>query len=95
MLSLLLSLSLLLVSAVAMAEYLHVAGPTPVKELIDRRALLIIGDRGVPLQDYQAMVDAVSGSPSFGIQQYVSSLLYFVQHSIRRSARVQHHKIYR
>eukprot|EP00953_Heterococcus_sp_UTEX-ZZ885_P022504 12450-Heterococcus_DN1.PRE.1 len=73
MLSLLLSMSLLLVSAVATTEYLHVAGPAPVKELNDRRGLLVIGDRGVPLTDYQVMLDAVAGSSSFGIQQYVSA----------------------
>jgi hypothetical protein len=89
MLGLVLGLSLLLVSVVAMAEHLHVAGPAPKKELVDRRALLVIGDRGLPLADYQAMLDAVSNSSSFGIQQYVS-LNIFAHHIKFLRARKKH-----
>jgi hypothetical protein len=89
MLSVLLSLSLLLVSAVEMTEYLHVAGPAPAQELNDRRGLLVIGDRGVPLTDYQVMLDAVAGSSSFDIQQYVSA------NSNTTCTRVQHRKSHR
>jgi hypothetical protein len=87
MLSLLLSMPL--VSAVATTEYIHVAGPAPAKELNDRRGLLVIGDRGVPLTDYQVMLDAVAGSSSFGIQQYVSA------NSNTTCTRVQHRKSHR